>query len=133
MMIQAKRCSFTGLCSGVLKATGLPNAGQLVVKVHQVVRDLNGNILADRQDTNPNDIANVFNAGMHFMIAGDDLDTGGCEYYRKAETVFQTLAPRLQGDRAETQGRTVRLGPFRTQDEEQISRVEERLRHCGAS
>ena len=81
-------------------------------------------------DTNPNDIANVFNAGTHFMIAGDDLDTGGCEYYGKAQTVFQNLALRLQGDRTETQGRTVRLGPFRKQNEEQLSRVEERLRHC---
>ena len=84
-------------------------------------------------DTNRNDIANVFNAGMDFMIAGDGLDTGGCDYYRRAQTVFQTLAPRLQGDRAETQGRTVRLGPFRKQNENQLSRVEERLRHCGTS
>jgi hypothetical protein len=84
-------------------------------------------------ETNPNDIANVFNAGMHFMIAGDDLDTGGCEYYRKAQTVFQNLAPRLQGDRVKTQGRTVRLGPFRKQNDEQLSILEDRLRHCGPS
>lgn len=84
-------------------------------------------------DANPKDVANVFNAGMNFMIAGDDLDTGGCEYYRRAQTVFNRLAPRLYGDRVETQGQTVRLAPFRQQNEEQLSRVEERLRHCGGS
>ena len=35
--------------------------------------------------SDPKDIANVFNVGMNYVIAGDDLDTGGCEYYRKAE------------------------------------------------
>jgi hypothetical protein len=84
-------------------------------------------------DANPNDLANVFNAGMNFTVAGDDLDTGGCEYYRKAQTVFQSLAPRLQGERAETQGRAVRLGPFRKQNQEQLSRVAESLRHCATS
>lgn len=66
-------------------------------------------------DANPKDVANVFNAGMNFMTAGDDLDTGGCEYYRRAQTVFSSLVPRLYGERAETQGRTVRLAPFRKQ------------------
>ena len=81
-------------------------------------------------DSNPNDIANVFNVGMNYMIIGDDLDTGGCEYYRRALTVFENLVPHLQGDRAETQGRTVRLAPFRRENEQELSRVKERLRNC---
>jgi hypothetical protein len=81
-------------------------------------------------DSNPNDIANVFNAGMNYVIIGDDLDTGGCEYYRRAQTVFENLVPRLLGDSAETQGRTVRLAPFRRQNEMELSRVKERLRRC---
>ncbi len=81
-------------------------------------------------DSNPNDIANVFNVGMNYVIIGDDLDTGGCEYYRRAQTVFENLVPHLQGDSGETQGRTVRLAPFRKQTEEELSRVKESLRHC---
>ena len=64
------------------------------------------------------------------MIIGDDLDTGGCEYYRRAQTVFENLVPHLQGESAETQGRTVRLAPFRKRNEEEVSRVKERLQRC---
>jgi hypothetical protein len=81
-------------------------------------------------DSDPNDIANVFNVGMNYMIIGDDLDTGGCEYYRRAQTVFENLVPQLQGESAETQGRIVRLAPFRRRNEEELSRVKERLQHC---
>lgn len=82
------------------------------------------------RDANPTDIANVFNVGVNYMIVGDDLSTGGCEYYRRAMEVFEGLIPRLQGDRAETQGRTIRLDPFRKRNEEERSRIRERLRHC---
>ncbi|MBZ5613310.1 MAG: hypothetical protein LAO23_04810 [Acidobacteriia bacterium] len=81
-------------------------------------------------DFNPMDVANVFNVGLNYRIVGEDLDTGGCEYYRKAQAVFESLAPRLQGDRAETQGRTVRLAPFRKRNEEELSRVNATLRNC---
>jgi len=81
-------------------------------------------------DLNPTDIANIFNVGVNYMIVGDDLDTGGCEYYRKALTVFESLVPRLQGNQVETQGTTVRLAPFRKRNEEELSSVRERLRHC---
>ncbi|MGA8313410.1 MAG: hypothetical protein WB755_25530 [Terriglobales bacterium] len=80
--------------------------------------------------SDPNDIANVFNVGMNYVMTGDDLDTDGCEYYRRAQTVFENLVPHLQGDSAETQGRTVRLAAFRRQNEEELSRVKESLRHC---
>ena len=80
--------------------------------------------------SNPRDIANVFNVGMRYMIAGDDLDTGGCEYYRKAEITFENLTPQLQANSAETQGRTVPLAAFRKQNQEQLSRVQRDLRHC---
>jgi len=79
---------------------------------------------------NPTDIANIFNVGVNFMVVGDDLDTGGCEYYRKSLAIFESLVPRLQGDHAETQGRTVRLGPFRKQNEEYLSMLRSRLRGC---
>jgi hypothetical protein len=81
-------------------------------------------------DLNPTDIANIFNVGVKYMIAGDDLDTGGCEYYRKALMIFESLVPRLRGNQGETQGRTVRLAPFRKQNEEYVSRLKSRLRHC---
>lgn len=81
-------------------------------------------------DSDPNDIANVFNVGLNYVVAGDDLDTGGCEYYRKAKDVFDSLVPRLQGDRAETQGRTIRLAPLRRRNEKERVRVEESLRRC---
>ena len=81
-------------------------------------------------ESNPNDIANVFNVGMNYVTIGDDLDTGGCEYYRRAQMVFENLVPHLQGDSGETQGRTVRLGPFRKENEKALSRVKESLRHC---
>lgn len=61
------------------------------------------------------------------MIVKDDLDTGGCEYYRRAVTVFESLIPRLQGDHAETQGRKVRLAAFRKRNQEELSRVRERI------
>lgn len=80
--------------------------------------------------SNPKDIANVFNVGMNYMIAGDDLDTGGCEYYRKAEIIFENLTPQLQANSAETQGRTVPLAAFRKQNQEQLLRVQRDLRHC---
>lgn len=80
--------------------------------------------------SNPKDIANVFNVGMNYMIAGDDLDTGGCEYYRKAKVIFENLAPQLQANSASTQGRTVRLAAFRKQNQEQLLRVQFDLRHC---
>jgi hypothetical protein len=79
---------------------------------------------------NPNDIANIFTVGMNYMVAGDDLDTGGCEYYRKAETIFENLAPQLQANSAETQGRTARLAALRKQNQEQLIRVQRDLRHC---
>ena len=79
---------------------------------------------------NPKDIANVFNVGMNYMIAGDDLDTGGCEYYRKAEIIFENLTPQLQANSAEIQGRTVRLAAFRKQNQEQLVRVRRDLRQC---
>src|SRR6266404_624493 len=79
---------------------------------------------------NPTDVANVFNVGVNYMVVGDDLDTGGCEYYRKALAVFEGLAPRLQGEHAETQGRTVQLAPFRRRNEEYRSRLRSRLRSC---
>jgi len=81
-------------------------------------------------DLNPTDISNVFNVGVNYTIVGDDLDTGGCEYYRTALAVFESLVPRLQGNHAETQGRTVRLAPFRKENEEELPRVRERLRRC---
>jgi hypothetical protein len=81
-------------------------------------------------ESNPKDIANVFTVGMDYMIAGDDLDTGGCEYYRKAEIIFENLTPQLQANSAETQGRTVRLAAFRKQNQEQLLRVQWDLRHC---
>ncbi|HEX3739698.1 MAG TPA: hypothetical protein VHV29_08220 [Terriglobales bacterium] len=84
-------------------------------------------------NSNPKDVANAFNVGVNYLIAGDDLDTGGCEYYRRAQAIFENLVPRLQGDRAETQGRTVQLAPFRKRNEEELSRVKERLRHCQGS
>jgi len=84
-------------------------------------------------DSNPKDIANVFNVGMNYMVAGDDLDTGGCEYYRKAKAIFENLAPQLRVDSAETQGRTVRLAAFRKQNQEQLLRVQRDLRHCQGS
>jgi hypothetical protein len=80
--------------------------------------------------SNPKDIANVFNVGMNYTIAGDDLDTGGCEYYRKAEIIFENLTPQLQANSAETQGRTVRLAAFRKLNQEQLLRVQRDLRHC---
>jgi len=58
-------------------------------------------------DANPKDIANVFNVGLNYVAAGDDLDTGGCEYYLRAKAIFENLALLLNGDHAETQGRTV--------------------------
>ena len=79
---------------------------------------------------NPTDIANVFNVGVNCMVVGDDLDTGGCEYYRKSPAVFDGLIPRLQGDYAETQGRTVRLAAFRKRNEEYRSMLKARLRPC---
>lgn len=81
-------------------------------------------------DSNPRDIANVFNVGLNYRVAGDDLDTGGCEYYRKAKAVFEGLRPLLQADRAETQGRTVRLASFRQRNGEELLRTNERLRSC---
>jgi len=83
--------------------------------------------------SNPKDIANVFNVGMNYVIAGDDLDTGGCEYYRKAKSLFENLAPRLQADGAETQGRTVRLAAFRERNQEALSRVAQSLQRCQQS
>ncbi len=79
---------------------------------------------------NPTDISNVFNVGVNYMIVGDDLDTGGCEYYRKALSVFEGLVPRLQGEHTETQGRTVELAPFRKYNEEYRSRLKSSLRRC---
>jgi hypothetical protein len=79
---------------------------------------------------NPRDIANVFNVGVNYMIVGDDLDTGGCEYYRKALAVFDGLVPRLQGQHAETQGRTVQLAPFRKRNDEYRTMLKSSLRHC---
>ena len=79
---------------------------------------------------NPKDIANVFNVGMNYTIAGDDLDTGGCEYYRKAELIFENLAPQLEANSAKTQGRTVRLAAFRKQNQQQLVRVQQDLRRC---
>ena len=79
---------------------------------------------------NPKDIANVFNVGMNYMIAGDDLDTGGCEYYRKAEIIFENLAPQLKVNSAEAQGGTVPLAAFRKQNQEQLLRVQRDLRYC---
>jgi hypothetical protein len=79
---------------------------------------------------NPTDIANVFNVGVNYMVVGDDLDTGGCEYYRKALAVFEGLAPRLLWEHAETQGRIVQLAPFRRRNEEYRSRLKSRLRNC---
>ena len=81
-------------------------------------------------DSNPKDVANIFNVGVNYRIAGDDLDTGGCEYYRKAKAVFEGLRPLLQANRAETQGRTVRLASFRNRNEEELLRINERLRSC---
>ena len=79
---------------------------------------------------NPADIANQFNVGVNFMVVGDDLDTGGCDYYRKSLAIFEGLVPRLQGDHAETQGRTVQLAPLRKRSEEYLSRVRSRLSRC---
>jgi hypothetical protein len=79
---------------------------------------------------NPTDIANAFNVGANYMIVGGDLDSGGCDYYRKALAIFESLAPRLQGDHAETQGRTVRLASFRKQNEEYVSMLKLKLRRC---
>jgi hypothetical protein len=79
---------------------------------------------------NPTDIANIFNVGVNYMVVGDDLDTGGCEYYRKSQAVFDGLIPRLQGDHAETQGRTVQLASFRKRNEEYRSMLKARLRSC---
>ena len=79
---------------------------------------------------NPADIANQFNVGVNFMVVGDDLDTGGCDYYRKSLAIFEGLVPRLQGDHAETQGRTVQLAPFRKRNEEYLSRLRSRLSRC---
>jgi hypothetical protein len=84
-------------------------------------------------DSNPKDIANVFNVGVNYRIARDDLDKGGCEYYRKAKALFESLKPLLQGDRAETQGRPVRLAAFRKRNEKELSGINERLRSCGPS
>ena len=81
-------------------------------------------------DSNPNDIANVFNVGLNYIAAGDDIDKGGCEYYGRAKVVLENLAPHLQGDHAETQGRTVMLAPFRKHHAEALSEVNSRLRHC---
>jgi hypothetical protein len=82
------------------------------------------------RDADPTDLANLLNVGVNYTITGDYLSTGGCEYYRKARAVFESLVPRLQGDRAETQGRTVRLAPFRRRNQEEISRISDRLRSC---
>lgn len=79
---------------------------------------------------NPKDIANLFNVGMNYMIAGDDPDTDGCQYYRKAEIIFENLTPQLQANSAEIQGRTVRLAAFRKRNQEQLIRVQRDLRHC---
>jgi len=82
---------------------------------------------------NPTDIANVFNVGVNYMLVGDDLDTGGCEYYRKALAVFDGLAPRLQGEYAESQGRTVQLAAFRKHNDEYRSMLNSSLRRCEPS
>lgn len=79
---------------------------------------------------NPTDIANRFNVGVNFMVVGDDLDTGGCNYYRKSRELFEDLVPRLQGDHAATQGKTIQLAPFRKRNEEYLSRVKSRLASC---
>ena len=81
-------------------------------------------------DANPTDLANIFNVGVNYVVAGDELDTGGCEYYRRALAIFNSLSPRLHDDRAQTQGRSVRLAPFRTRNEDELSRVRGRLSHC---
>lgn len=79
---------------------------------------------------NPTDIANIFNVGVNFMVVGDDLDTGGCDYYRKSLDIFESLVPRLQGYQAVTQGRTVQLAPFGKRNEEYLSMLRSRLRRC---
>lgn len=81
-------------------------------------------------DSNPRDIANIFNVGLDYVAAGDNLDTGGCEYYRRAKALFDGLAPRLAGDRSETQGRTVRLASFRRHNAEALLLVNSKLRRC---
>jgi hypothetical protein len=81
-------------------------------------------------NANPTDIANAFNVGINYMVVGDDIDTGGCQYYRKAANIFESLVPRLQGETAETQGRTVRLAPFRKENDEYVSMLKSRLRRC---
>jgi hypothetical protein len=79
---------------------------------------------------NPTDVSNIFNVGVNYMVVGDDLDTGGCEYYRKSRAVFDGLIPRLQGDHAETQGKTVQLAPLRARNEEYRSMLKAKLRPC---
>lgn len=82
-------------------------------------------------DANPADLSNVFNAGDNYALAGDNLPTSeSCRYYEKAASIFQALAPRLQGSRATIQGQSFRLAPFRRENAERLADVKRKLASC---
>jgi len=84
-------------------------------------------------DANPSDIVNIFNLGQSYEIAGDDLSTSECcRYYQQAAEAFEKLSPLLQGNRATSHGRNIRLAPFRKRNDEELADVKRKLTRCAA-
>jgi tetratricopeptide (TPR) repeat protein len=84
-------------------------------------------------NASPTDLANIFNLGESYRLAGDDLSTSECcQYYEESLRTFEKLTPLLQDDRATIHGENFRLAPFRKENQERIAEVKRDLSKCSA-
>jgi len=99
--------------------------------IHQADLNLEKSLsLHDQQqteDTNPG----LYGIGGGYEVLGDLSDTGKCNFYEKAQLLFERQIPLIKGDTYTAYGTTVPLEPLRAEVRKHLAAVRQKLSSSG--